>query len=353
MISRSFFLVLGLLFFSLSSAASLADLSLEGELDIGTQIHFLPSREQGNTAFTLPRLQLDGDLPLRDGNSVGLQLEGAEKRDPGSHRYDVQVKEAYLDLTSPFGNLRSMRYGLIPNSWQEIQRDHWDFDELGDFAKPFTEKNGYISHSDLGLMYLAELPDERGEWTLSVSNGEGMESDEVGPRKEGQLIFHWQAWRPVLLTFGYVYGAYDQYESGVNKKERLLFQAIYESEEGFMAGLEFMDAHDPADAFTALKMAQGVDLADDTGRNVHGQGGDLYLKWRSGPQAETLLRYERLQVVAGDPNKLTQTAWGGISYQFTADIAAVGAYSYSWYPEKYGLGTRDESALRLATKVTF
>jgi hypothetical protein len=336
-----------------SSAWALPDLNLEGELDVSTQLNFLPTSQQGNTAFSLQGLRLWSDVPLQDANAVEMLFEGAEKRDADSHRFDVQMKEAYLDLTSPFTGLRSMRYGLIPNSWQENQHERWDYDFLGDFGKAFTEKNGYISHSDLGVMYLSELADDKGEWSFAVTNGEGMESDEAGPRKDAQAFFEWRGWPSWALSLGYIYGAYDQYEASLGKKERILLQLTYEKADVFIAGLEWMDAHDPADTFSALKMAQGVDLTHYLGRNIHGQGGDLFLRWHSGPKAETILRYEQLQVVVGDKDKAMKTAWAGLSYHFTDDILAMAVASYSWFPEGYGLGSRNQSALQLATKITF
>ncbi len=348
---RSFFLCFFILYGT--SAGALADINAFGEMDIGTELNLLPTSEQGNTAFRLPRLWLGVDVPLRDNNAIEVLLEGAEKRDPLSHRFDVQVKEAYLDLTSPFAGMRSMRYGLIPNSWQENQRTRWDFEFLGPIGLSLTEKNAYISRSDLGLVYLASFADKRGEWSVSFSNGEGMESDEVGPRKEGQLFFSWAAGAPFYFNVGYILGAYDQYDPALAKKERIQGEIIYDGEGSWMISLEWLDAHDPADAFSLLKMAQGVDLTNYLGQNIHGQGGALSVRWDVSLRWSAVGRFENLQVVAGKPEKATSTAWGGVQWAYSEDIALMLAYNYSWFPQGYGVGVRDQSAVRLGTQVSF
>lgn len=337
-----------------SSAWGLSDLDVEGELNIATDMNFLPTSTQGNTAFRLESLKLELGLPLKDGNSIHLSLEGAERRAlAGSSRFDVQMKEAYLKVVSPFAGLQNLKYGLIPNSWQESQKTLWDYSYLGALGKLFTDKNAYIHSSDLGAMYFSSFSEDRGMWSVAITNGEGLESDEMGPRKEVEFFINWTGWETMALSFGYIYGSYDQYDDKLGKKQRLLFQFNYQNNDGVAAGIVVMDANDPADTFVPLNMAQGVDLLKYSGINVHGIGGAVFAKWSSGPKAQTILRYEELHVVVSDPNKHMKTLWGGASYQFTEDIGSMLAYNYSWFPEQYGLGTRDQSSLRLATQIKF
>ncbi len=337
-----------------SSAWALSDLSLEGEMDIGTEFNLLPTSTQGNTAFRLQSLKLELGVPLKDTNSIQLQIEGAEKRAVGgSNRFDLQMKEAYLEVVSPFQGLRSLKYGLIPNSWQENQRQNWDYRYVGVLGQSLTEKNGYVNYSDLGGIFFSGFAEDKGMWSIAITNGEGLANDEAGPRKDAELFAHRAGWSSMSVSLGYIYGAYDQYDGALGKKERILFQFIYQHEDGFLAGIEAMDAHDPADTFALLKMAQGVDLVQYSGTNVHGMGAAAFIRWNSGPKAQTLLRYEDLQVVVGNPEKRMKTIWGGASYQFTEDIGSMLAYNYSWFPEQYGLGSRDQSAIKFATQVNF
>lgn len=337
----------------LPSAWALKDANFNGEMGISSQVHFLPTADKGNTAFLFPSFKLWGDIPLKDENAIEVLFEGAEKREANSKRFFVQLKEAYLDLSTIFSEVRGIRAGLIPNSWQESQKEIWNYEFIGTTGKSFTEKYGYMSHSDLGLMYTAPLAEQNGEWSFAVVNGQGMEADETGPRKEAQLFLRWVGMSPFNVSVGYVYGSYDQYESSLAKKERILLQMDYSFGSGLMIGLELMDAHDPADVFSVASMAQNVDVSTYAGKNINGQGASLFAKYLLNEKSDLVMRYEHLQVISGNPDKLLKSVWLGYSYELTESVDLLASDYYMWLSDKYGNGTRDVSNFQIAARISF
>src|SRR5207253_1434687 len=115
---------------SLHSQA-VTDIDFSGELDLAATLKNLPTRDQGVTAFSMPSLKLDIEVPLRDNNEIFLQLESAEYRDATSKRFDTQLKEGYVSLTSFLPARAEFRYGLIPDHYIELEREQWDYDFWG------------------------------------------------------------------------------------------------------------------------------------------------------------------------------------------------------------------------------
>jgi hypothetical protein len=334
------------------SALALSDISISGELDVATTLTQLPTRDQGKLAFSIPSFKLDMEVPLRESNEFFFELESAENRDATSKRYDTQVKEAYLSLTSFLPARSELRYGLIPDLWIELEKEQWDYDFWGLTSYLPLIKYKYTSWSDLGLMYQSELPYDLGQWALVVTNGEGLESDEVGPRKQFQLVLGVTKAAPFYLMASYLQGSYDNYDERFFEKRRLQLQLSYESE-GNLLALEYFDTKDPADAITALKMAGGVDVTALAGTNVAGQGASLLGRLKVSEKWALFLRADWLNPVKADAKKNLQDLTGGFSYDLTEDILMAFSYEYTQYGENFSASPRDGSQFAFSTRVGF
>ncbi|WP_413288581.1 hypothetical protein [Bdellovibrio sp. HCB337] len=340
------------LFLGGTTAFAVGDVAITGELDVALSLKHLPTRDQGKTAFSIPRLNLDIEAPIRENNQIFLQLESSEYRDGTSQRFDTQLKKAYLSLVSIFPEGTELRYGLIPDYYTELQKEQWDYDFWGASSLLPLIKYKYVSWSDLGLMYQSELPGDWGQWALTVTNGEGYQSDEIGPRKEAQLLIGLKKLAPFYATLAYTYGAYDAYDPSFNKKTRLVLNLSYEFSKGLMA-LEFYNAEDPANAVMTGGMAAGVDVSAYGGTSIQGQGASLFGQAELSEKADLFLRADYLSPVTKDKEKKLTAISTGFSYDTNEDLRWALAYEYTDYSDTYAGAIRDESQLILATRVTF
>ncbi|UXR65222.1 hypothetical protein EZJ49_03030 [Bdellovibrio bacteriovorus] len=296
---------------------------------------------------------MDINVPLKDDNLLVLSFEGSEDKESSPNRFDVGLREAYLDVVSVFGGMKALRLGLIPQTWQEAQYQASNYRFLGRTAWSITEKWKYLSYSDLGASFMSELPADYGEWALSLSNGEGAEEKEKGPHKEAALFVRLFRWSPWSLSFNYVRGNYEVYGESAGLKERIQALISYEEKDDWMVALEFMDAKDPADAIGDYKIAEGVDVSALSGESVQGQAASLYAVVHTGPKAEVMLRYDYLNAAVGETGKNLQTGILALGYQVTDDIKAAIAVDHTHFAEEFAPGVRDRSRVEFAAQVLF
>lgn len=348
-----FFLLLPTLFVN-SQAWALSDIEITGEADLNASIYSLPTSYKGESVFSMPSVLLNFNIPLKEGNLLFVSFEGAEQRDLQSKPFTVQAREAYLDLVSIFENMYGLRVGLIPQAWQDAQYQDWNYLFLGPIGQVITEKWKYLYHADLGVSFMRELPRDLGEGVVAVVNGQGRDTEEPQQHKEASVFLRFTKWNPWTFTLGYLRGNYEKYDDAINLRERIQAAALYKSQdEHWRAGFEFLDVHDPADAITDLKIADGVDVSAFAGRAVHGQGGSLFGIVSTGPRAEVMLRWDYLNAVVGESGKSLNTMLASLAYQVTDDMKAACSIDYTKYGENYGKGVRDNSKIELAAQVLF
>lgn len=330
---------------------AVTNINFSGELDLLLALKHLPTRDQGVTSISVPRLNLDIEVPLREENEVFLTLESAEFRDNKSKRFDTQLKNAYLSLTSMLPPQSTLRYGLIPDFYIELQREEWAYDFWGGKSDLPLIKYKYTHWSDLGFMYRGELPQDWGQWALSITNGEGYVQDEQGPGKQFQLLVGLTKMAPFYVTLAYTYGTYEDYASSFNKKIRSVLRLSYEFEKAFLS-LEYFQTKDPAEAF-ANEMAAKVDVTDYLGTSLEGQGASLLGSYEISDQSELFLRWDVLSPVKQEARKNLKACSLGVSYDSSEDLRWALAFEYTDYSDEYSVTLRDESQLVLATRVSF
>jgi hypothetical protein len=124
--------------------------------------------------------------------------------------------------------------------------------------------------------------------------------------------------------------------------------------ERWWAGVEILSARDPADAVSALKIAEEVDVIDFAGKSVEGLGGSAFVTVGFGAKSELLLRYDYLQAIVGADGKEMMTALGSWAYRVTDDFRVAFAIDYTKFGDKYfAYGGRERSKCELAAQVLF
>lgn len=347
--------ILGILIiiFSYSKAWALSDVQISGELDVAASVWNLPTGERGTSTFEIPTLFLELDAPLKEDNLLVVKLEGSEEKDSSVERFDIKAREAYVDVVSLFQGTHGVRFGLIPQTWQEAQYETWSYRFLGKTAWALTEKWKYLNESDLGISFMSELPRNLGEWAVTLSNGEGAQEKEVGPHKEGSLFVRFTPGESGVFALSYVRGNYEKYGAEVGLKERVQALLSYEREQDWLVGLELFWSKDPADALRDHEMAEEVDVTAFTGQVLEGNGGSLFTVIHTGPKAELMLRYDYLNAAVGKDGKDLQTTLAALAYRVTEDLRMAFAIDYTHYGKDFAAGIRDRSKLELAAQVLF
>ncbi|MGZ3770801.1 MAG: hypothetical protein ACXVCP_17345 [Bdellovibrio sp.] len=339
-------------FFVSLQASALTDIETTGEVDMAASVWNLPTGERGVSAFGVPSLFLNFGVPLKENNFLDITLEGSEQKLEGTDRFMVQVRHAYLDVVSPFENGQVLRLGLIPHPWQEAVYEFWPYRFLGRDAWTITEKWKYLNYSDMGLSYISELPQDFGEWSITLTNGEGINRKETGPHKDAFLFARFSFLNPWSLSLGYARGNYEAYGEHLGLKERIHALLVYEQKKSWTVGLEYLEAKDPADAIDA-NMVEGVQVTSLLGQAVKGQGGSFFTIISTGPKAELMLRYDYMNAVTDVKGKDLHTIIASLGYQVSDDIKAALSADYTKYGDDYALGFRDRSKIELATQVLF
>lgn len=347
-------LILGSLFLVGRPALALSDIEITGEVDALAEIFYMPTAKQGDSEFRVPTLLLDLNIPLKDGNLLVVNFEGAERSsNEEASRFEVQTREAYFDLVSVFDGMYALRGGLLPQPWQEAQYQDWTYRFLGETAWVITEKWRYLSYSDLGLSFMGELPNDWGEGAISLVNGEGRDEGEIGPHKEIGFFVRLMKATPWSFSFNYIRGNYDLYGEDVGVKERLQGQVTYRGD-NWWAGFEVLSTKDPADAVTALKMAEEVDVVEYAGQAVEGLGGSAFVTVGTGERSEAMLRFDYLNAVVGADGKDLATGMVAWAYRLTDDFRVAIAGDYTKFGDKYfAFGGRERSKCEIAAQVLF
>ena len=347
-----FFAFFTLLMSIATSAMALNEVAISGEVDVATTLHNLPTRDQGTLAFSIPSLLLDVEVPLKEGNAFFLQLESSENRDATSKRFNTQLRQGYLSLTNFLSPQSEVRFGLVPDFWIEIEKEGWNYSFWGSNSYLPMIRYKYSSWSDLGVMYQTEFGDDWGLWAVSATNGEGLDSDEIGTGKQYQILLGITKAAPFYFVLNYVRGAYDLYDSSFNAKTRLITQFSYEADGGTLA-LEYFQTTDPANAITALGIAGGVDVAALAGTSVHGEGASLFGKLMVHPKWALFLRGDWLSPVKTGTKKNLQAIMPGLSFQLTSDILMALSYDSIQYGEQFSVSPRDLGRFVFATRAIF
>lgn len=345
------FILLFLVFSSISSFAS-SRVELSGELDTSLNLWNLPTGERGNSSTNISSFFLGVGVSLEEENYLFIQFEGSEQSRYGDDRFQVTVRQAYLDLLSVFKGMRALRVGLVPQVWQEAQYQDYNYRFLSQSAWAMTEKWGYLHASDLGISYMTELPQLWGELAFSLTNGEGRQSPEDGPQKEASVFLRMTKLENFVVSLNYVRGSYAAYAAEVGLKERIQALLGYRRISWSM-GLEAMFSRDPASAIMDFRMADGVDLLDLTGTSVNGQAFSLYATKSTGEKSEIMARVDYLNVDVGSTGKDLRTAMLAWGYKITNDIQGAINIDYTQYAEEFAPGVRDASRLGLAFQVVF
>lgn len=306
------------------------DFFQSGEVGMNAVHTQKPSSQKNEFSFKMPEARLNLGISLEQDIQVQSELVFAKSRNPTNERWALQLERAYFDFDRLDDKEVFVQYGLIPLSWSDLLEDYWPYRASSQFAAPFAERYSYLNRSDLGIKLGGALQ-EWGDWSISVINGEGSSSDETGNKKDVELFLQSSMWEGFNWALLGVLGNYENIDSKVSQKERILLFLSYESLKNWIVFIELMSARDSSDG-SNQKIADRVDFVNEGGQSLRSSGGSVGIRYRIREKSEFFVRYDALNPAIGiDAKGLKQTllgfgffprqylqfslAWGHVQYE--------------------------------------
>lgn len=308
-------------------------------------------KEPHDNTFELMRFyfgakaQLNSWLSVRYTADVGpessakVDAGGASVEIPGSQRYDLYTKFAWLqaDLTSDL----SLRFGVVDNPYNDLTDKFWNyrytFKNVGDEEKLWEG-------ADLGFYLRYSLPASFGDVSLGLANGSGYKTyADKDENKDLWLVANLTPFKSMGGILGnFKVGAYLDYVLPLEDDglERLFFSGFLGYQDDLLTlGYQFL-----ADDVTAA----GQD------ESISGMGHGLYLRVDSPWKVGLLGRFAIYDKDTDDDTVATKyQALAGLSYapaklfQFSASGLA------TWYSEVDGVEKETEVKFLLSTQFQY
>lgn len=339
--------------FNLKAQETISEVKVSGELQTTLAVDYLPSGTRGENEFSLPVIKLSSLWNLPSGNEVVLALRSSDKEmrdeemasgEPASH--------AFLRLKN-ISQRGVLEVGLVENPVNLIQRRYWNFDKMGRAGYTFSDRHGYFADSDAGLLWNGLITDDGLAWSLRLVNGETSREGEKGYYKDLQLSAYSVADRSWGWAVHYLRGAYDGYAQSFAIKERVSAEVYYKREGSFTAGLQWLEAQDPADIING-QFAERVDVTDYLGSSLRARALSLFLSVLASHKWSYFLKYDDLAPAANQKSfPRLKTGLIGMAYDYTPEIRFQGAWEHQWIATNYKVGGRDTSRLILSAAVSF
>lgn len=325
-----------------------ADLVFETHGDFSSAFSFSqkPSSVKDQTAFSNPSglFQISAD-PVQDIKAL-TELSYGRTFDSATGRATLQVEKAYIKLGAILGE-SEMLIGQLPNPWVEMhEREEPFWFYLGTAYRTASLRWDELYRSDSGMAVVSSWSNSHLQ--LSLSNGEGPGQPERGPRKDAQLHFETmpieslRGEKKLLLALGILEGAFENIDSEIAQRERLLAFVKYQSNAWGSLSIEGLWSKDPADGINGV-VGDQVDLTAQGGQSVRGRGTAVALNTKLSETSLMSLRYEALNPALGVDAKGLSSRMLGFHF-FPRQMLQ---FSLAWldvqYEQNHGVAIRDSS----------
>lgn len=161
-------------------------LDLSGVMFANYQYRLDRGITRGANKFDVERIYLTFRMPVADRASVRLTTDLFQQQSSGSDAFYkgwvIRAKYAYLqyDYLKRGGLTAVARIGLVHNVFIDHDESFWPR-WVGTVA---TDRHGFFSSADAGLVSLVTFPGRRGELYVAVLNGPGYQSRETDRFKD-------------------------------------------------------------------------------------------------------------------------------------------------------------------------
>lgn len=283
------FAILLILPFVVKAQMKAENLQMEGEVDVLTRFGSQPSSERGQVAFSVPSLKLAADYLVDKNNSVYFQVQMAETRYKESKKFQTELSRAYFQHVSEDDSW-IIRYGLIKNAYLDDNELLLDYDVVPEF-RAFAYRYNYLPAADVGLE-IRYVTSSYLDFSVGVYNGEENTAKEDGMHKDAYVGINYDdsSFHFALLA---IRGAYDEYESPFNVKERNLARIVWKGSVVEL-GLEGLTSKELSNATQAYNRAEGWDGSAYPEVIVQGEGASAWLLFKVDSEMQFLARKDYL-----------------------------------------------------------
>jgi hypothetical protein len=206
----------------------------------------------------------------------------------------------------------------------------------------FTEREGYLTSSDVGASFHYSLPNNYGEVHTGIYNGEGYHAPEVSNTPSFQI-------RATVRPFAHaasplarglnVTGFYDADAYLKNDEKKRAIAEVYYEEKNFRAEFTYLDTHDQKSAAAA---------------DVHGHGWSIWMTPISNVGWEGLFRYDHMTPNTVLSNQLHKRTIAGIAYWFPHKGGPAAGMLFDYEMVQYpNLGQQDDKKIALQAVVNY
>lgn len=337
-------MVLGLSLISsllITPQAQAVDFESYGDVAFNYLFHQKPSSLKDASAFQTMSGYLGGIVELSDRLNVVAELSYGRQREATTGQYSVLVEKAFLDyvLTETW----SAEMGSIGNSWIEMMEQE---SPAAWMISPYLQSSWMRlrsdSRADQGFRLNGVWDDS--ELQVSVVNGEGQSSDEIGPKKD--MLVHYQKQHRVSLdqwvswAIAWSEGSYDNMDATVAARRRYLAFVNWQMNAVSVLRLELLRSEDPADSLNG-KGWDKVDLLAQGGQVARGQGGSIEYERDLSAVLSANVRYDVFDSAVGVDAKGLETRMLGFHYFPEALLQISLAWVDVMYKNRHTASVRD------------
>tara|TARA_B110001454_G_scaffold171291_1_gene162065 strand:- start:95829 stop:96872 length:1044 start_codon:yes stop_codon:yes gene_type:complete len=283
------FAVLLMLPFVVNAQMKAENWQVEGEVDVLTRLGSQPTSERGQVAFSLPSLKLAADYLIEKNNSVYFQVQMAENRNKDTKKFQTELARAYFQHISESDSW-IVRYGLIKNAYLDDNELLLDYDVVPEF-RAFAYRYNYLPSADIGLE-IRYVTSPYLDFSVGVYNGEENTTKEDGMQKDTYIGINYDDSSFHFAALA-IRGAYDEYESPFNVKERNLVRIAWKGNLVEL-GLEGLTSKELSNATVAYGRAEGWDGSAYPETMVQAEGASAWLLFKVDSELQFLARKDYL-----------------------------------------------------------
>ncbi len=327
---------------------------INGQADFGFYGQSRPSGRSGYNGFESPNIWLKARAQRSSPWSFQFAIKTTSVRESNSQSYLLRPDLAIIQ--GPVLENVQLQMGLMESPllshlgyWQT-----WNW--LGSYFEYPLIQLGYVSERDLGTKFEGQI-DEFSRWVFSITNGEGLKSDEKGRGKDWLLLYDYhQKTASIPLRFQVFYGEgnYENIDPAVSARHRAGLGFGYDNPgDGGWLWLQAWQTKDAVDGALG-KIADAVDLALKGGQEVTGLGYGIWLKYPVILKTHELIaQWYEFDADQGEEGRGLSTVGAGWLWHQREELTWAFLYSSRDYQTPYAAVAQEQTLGQIRVKFEF
>lgn len=316
----------------------------------GYETTLAPSGSAGESAFSIPQLQLGVSHIISEKTEFNFLIDAGETRDTVSGQHSVKLNEFVISTRKNPESAFSVSIGLLPKVGFSVYRQLWEKYFVLEKNANATVQGALPSH-DLGLQISRAFLEEKLTATFQITNGEGEKSGETGRRKDAHFVLDYsvdEQWGLSLLASD---GSYDNIDPTKNSRDRLGAEIRFlDSETKPLQGgsLQILESRDAVDGMPGA--ASGATLIP--GEIAVGRTAQAWLVGGRDPLSWFLAYSWQDPDIRIQKNAIIKNSLG-LNCQWEENFMSSLQFENVHFEENHSPGIRDAQQARFLTRIDF